>query len=268
MNLKEKLSFSVLSFMLLSACSGGSGNSGNGDNARAQGSHYVNWESIPAEFHPSVEEVTFSLGGIEKLNVDVFGFREDVELRYSSDISPEQGLVRVYKVWKKSATWGFWGYQNNGKNLDVSTSGSYHCTIGVANGQIKELEGGCYVRVEIILPVNVEIEVYNSRTLITKRYIPIDNETFLRALDDATWSNDKFTVIENFLASYTGSKKPSLNCYELSKVLREFLRTEEKFSVLRRLHSVISDREKLGPMIESEFSYFERQEARAIVGLN
>lgn len=118
------------------------------------------------------------------------------------------------------------------------------------------------------LPVGAEIEVYNLTHLITKRFIPIDNESFLDQLDDATWAEDIFTVIENFLASYSGSKKPSLTTYELGKAFHEFRRSDNRFKTLRRLQSFVSDRHNLESMIADEFSHFDRIEARKIVGLN
>ncbi len=261
----------VLICAVLAGCGGGSGSSGgnkdNGENT-PQKTSYVNWETVPSNFHPSTDDISFRTDGIEKINVDAFGFDEDVEVIYSQNIPANEGALRIFKVWNKQASWGDLRPRPNGKNLDLKNYGSYQCSISVQNGQIVALEGGCYVKLQIFLPVGAEIEVYNIGQLITKKYIPMKNETFLEAIHDATWADDKFVVIENYLASYTGSKKPSLTSYELGKVIHEFMKSEEKFKALRRLHAVVSDRQNLGTMIETEFNYFDREEARRIVGLN
>jgi hypothetical protein len=137
----------------------------------------------------------------------------------------------------------------------------------VQNGQIVELKGGCYVKVQIIMPIGSEIEVYNKGVLLTNRFIAMDNITFLEQLDDATWAVEKFVVIENFVTSYVGNKVPTLTCEELGKVIDEFTKGEDQLKALRRLHFYVSDRGNLWKMIDDEFGHFEKEEARKIVGL-
>jgi hypothetical protein len=261
-------SFLIALFSLaLLGCGGGSGGSDDNQNKKPQKPSYVNWDSVPSDFHPSIDEISFNFGAAEKINVDAFGFDRDVELIYSSELATDEGLLRIFKVWHKQASWGNLQTQNKGKVLELNTYGTYQCSIRVQNGQIVALEGGCYVKVQVIMPKSSEIEVYNVGALISKRFIPMDNESFFEALRDATWSDDKFLVIDQFLASYTGSKRPALNSEELGKVLKQFSRSEEKFKVLRRLHALVSDRESLRSVIEREFNYFDQDEAKKIVGL-
>ena len=121
---------------------------------------------------------------------------------------------------------------------------------------------------QIFLPVGAEIEVYNVGALISRRFIPIDTETFLKNVDSATWSSEKFAAIEDFMNSYAGTTKtPKLLAKQLGLVIHDFMMSEEKFKALRRLHRAVMDRENLGSMIESEFNYFDRDQARQIVGL-
>jgi hypothetical protein len=258
---------------ILIGCGGGSdgteGNNGDGKgNNKPQKASYVNWEAVPSDFNPSIDTIPFNNDGVEKINLDNFGFDKDVEVIYTNDVRINEGTLKIFKVWKKQVSWGYLEPKLTGKNLDLKSYGSYQCSIRVQNNQIVELEGGCYVKVQIMLPINSEIEVYNIGQLITRRFIPMDNETFFNQLNDATWADDKFTVIENYLASYVDSKKPSLTCNELGKIIHEFMYKEEKFKVLGRLHSIVSNRQNLSLMIESEFSYFDRGEARKIVGLD
>lgn len=265
----SRLSLIIGVASLLVGCGGSSG--GNGENNpanKAQPKNRVNWSAVPSEYNPSVEDTEFRTDGFEKIHMDAFGFNDDVEVVYSKDIPAGLGYLRIFKVWKKQASWGDLRPQPNGKTLDLKSDGNYQCSIQVRNGQITQLEGGCYVRLQVLLPVGSEVEVYNVGQLITKRFIPINTEDFLEQLNDATWAAAKFVVIENFLASYSElNKRPSLTAQELGIVVDEFNWKEEKFKALGRLHSVVSDRENLGKMIEDKFSDFERDEARRIVGL-
>ncbi|MNL01165.1 hypothetical protein D3C87_1216260 [compost metagenome] len=111
-----------------------------------------------------------------------------------------------------------------------------------------------------------EVEYYNAGKLISKRFIAMTNEEFLAALDDAR-HGQHMGVVDAYLASHQGRNKPVLNCEEVETVLKEFTYKEEKLVVLRKLHTFITDRENLNEMIEDSFNYFDRDEARRIVGL-
>lgn len=264
------IAFAVFTGALTSACSGSSGSSGagGGGNTKPQRPDYVNWDSVPTEFNPSIDEVKFqTTNNLEKIHVDFFGFNEDVDVIYTNDLSTGNGLIKIFKVYAKSASWGRVNSESVGKNLEIKSYGTYQCSIRIENQQIQALEGGCFVRVQILLPIGSELEVYNLGELISERFIPMTNEDFLKRIDDADFSDDKFAVIETFLASYTGTKKPALASRELGTIINEFMQSSEKFQVLRRLQLVVSDRQNLRAMIEREFGYFDREEALKIVGL-
>lgn len=270
-NFFKTTSVLFLTITILVGCGGSSG--GNGDNTNNQlnkpaPANRVNWSAVPSEYNPKIEDTEFRTDGFEKIYVDMFGYDKDVEVVYSNDVPVGFGYLRLFKVWAKQASWGGLNQSANGKSFNLKNYGQYQCSIRVQNGQITQLEGGCYVRLQVFLPVGSEIEVYNVGKLITKRFIPINTEDFLEQIDRATWADDKFAVIENFLSSYSGTNKsPSLSSQQLGTVIGEFMRSEEKFKALRRLHSIVSDRENLGKMIEDKFGYFDREEARRIVGL-
>lgn len=255
--------------LLVNACGGSSSSDSKGDNGNnPQAQNRVNWSTVPAEFNPRIEDVEFSTTGFNKLNVDVFGFNDDVEVIYSNEISQGRGYLRLFKVWKEQANWGSLRPNPRGSILELRNFGTYQCSIQIRNGQITELNGGCYVRIQIYLPVGSEIEVYNVGQLITKRFIPVSTDEFLEQIDDASWAEDKFAVIESFLASYSStSRSPSLTADQLGIVISEFSWTEEKLKALGRLHTFVSDRENLGRMIDAKFSYFDREKARGVVGL-
>lgn len=266
------LKFTLVSLVavFLGACGGSPSDGADGNNPanKPQPKNRVNWSTVSSDFNPHIDEIDFRTDGFSKINIDAFGFNDDVEVVYSHEITAGEGYVRIYKVWKEQASWGDLRPRPNGDTLDLKSYGTYQCSIRITNGQIVELKGGCYVRLQVFLPVSAEIEVYNVGKLITKRFFPMSNSDFLKQLDDATWASDKFAVIENYLWSYEGTnKKPSLTAYELGMVIGEFSWKKEKLKALSRLHSIVSDRENLENMIDENFSPFERGEARRIVGL-
>jgi len=256
--------------ILISGCSKDSNNSqGAGGNSPDNPTrNRVNWEGVSSDFNPRVDDYNIQTQAAEKINLDLFGFSDDVEVLYSKDIPMGLAALKVYKVWKKQASWGNLDQSQKGNQLDIRYYGSYQCSIRIRNGQISELEGGCIVRAQLTLNPNAEIEVYNIGKLISKRFFPMDNEAFFRDLDRASFAKDKWAVIENYLHSYkvTG-KSPALKAEELGEVIDQFIAKEDKFKVLRMLHSYVTDRGNLAAMIEAEFGYFDREEARRIVGL-
>lgn len=253
------------SILVLAACNGS--DSSNSQNNSKNSGHYVNWESVTPDFNPSINTISFQTNGVEKINLDAFGFENDVRVIYSPDLQPTEGLLKIYKVWRKQATFGSMSPVQDGKILKLYNYGEYVCSIRVQNGRITDLEGGCYVRVELTLPVGAEIEVYNVKRLITKRFISISTEEFLKSVRSATWPKDKFAVISDYLSSYTATRKPSLTSRQLGDVIQEFMMTDDKLAVLDRLHTIVSDRNNLTFMIEDKFTYFDREKARRIVGM-
>ena len=259
----------VAMVLWLAACANNSDdkNGGGGGGPGPQGNR-INWSSVPANFHPTTEDFAFRIENIEKISVNAFSFKDDAEVVYSDDVAPNTGYVRIFKVWNESVSWGNHSVRSSGKTVELQSSGVYQCQITVTNNQITKLKGGCYVRLQVVLPKAVEIEVYNLGQLISQRFIPIDAETFLENFDDASFDEEKFAAIEEYLNSYTGmAKKPNLTALQLGKVVGDFPFSDDKFKALERLHAVVSDRENLGAMIEEKFSRFDQPKARQICGI-
>ncbi len=103
--------------------------------------------------------------------------------------------------------------------------------------------------------------------MISKRFIPVDSETFIQNFKDARFSDEK-AAIEDFISSYNGmNKTPKLTSNQLGIAVNGFSFKEEKFDTLRKLHLYIIDRQNLNAMIEKEISYFDREEAKKTCGL-
>ena len=253
----------VIMFISLSACSKSSENNSN----VTSNPNRVNWESIPSEYNRRIEDINFSTVGIERIKVNVFGFDKDAEVVYSSDLAANTGVLKLYIV-SESGSSGDTRPRMDGKNLELSSSGRYECKIRTHNGNVVEVKGACYVRLQLILPVGSEVEVYNVEKLISRRFIPIDSDTFLKNYDRAVWEEQKFAAIEDYIESYSGiSRSPSLSSQQLGYVVRGVMMSQSKFKVLARLHAYVFDRANLAKMIDDQFSYFDRPEARRIVGL-
>lgn len=228
----------------------------------------VHWESVPSEFNPEVKDTTFETNGINTIKLNIFGFKDDVEVVYTSDLAENTGMMRLFSVYKDSASWGGLTVKASGSTLDISKYGTYQCSIKVSNGQVTAVKGGCYVRLQVFLRPGTEIEVYNVGSLISRRFIPVDPESFIKNVDDASFDKDKFAAIDDFIGSYRDlGKTPTLLTRHLSVVIDEMSGRDNTLEALRRLHSYVTDRENLPAMIESEINYFDREEARRIVGL-
>lgn len=227
----------------------------------------VDFKSIPSEYNPSVTEVEFATDGIERIDVNMLNNENDLDVVYA-DIPANTGRIRVYKVWKKEATFGDVQTRTRDNGVVIENYGRYACSITVTNSQITALEGGCYLQMQVILPAGARIEVYFVDRLMSQRFFPMSTAVFLQNIRRVFRVEEKFAAIEEFLATYVGmSSAPSLSTEQLQTVFREFFRGEEKLKVLSRLHTAVSDRDKLPALLDREFMFRERDEARRITGL-
>lgn len=151
---------------LISGCGGNPDGQGSGPKKPKQNSNRVNWSSIPTDFNPSITEDEFRTDGIENIHLQLLSFNRDVEVVYTADLLPGEAVLRVYKVWNKTPSWGGFFSSIQGKSLTLNHRGEYDCSIKIENGEIRDLSGGCYVRFQLVLPLGAEINVYNSGTLI------------------------------------------------------------------------------------------------------
>ncbi len=262
----KALSFFVLATALTTACSKSS------DETKGQGgagkANALDWSQVSSEFNPSTDVIEFEMQGAPKLDVSLFGGEKDVNLFYVDDLQPNTGRIKIYKVWKKQASWGQVNTRVSNETLSVTNTGSYQCSINIKNGRIQDLEGGCYVRIDISMPRGSQVEVYSAGRLISQRFMAMSNQALIRGVDNAAWKDQKFAVIDSYLDSYRAvGRSPALNAKELGQVVGEFSWKEEKYTALRKLQAYVYDRENLLKMIEDNFNYFDQAEARRICGL-
>ncbi len=230
----------------------------------------VDWQSIPAEFHPSIDEseVEYSASETKYIDLNQFGFDKDVEVVYSNALKSGHATLKIYKVWADVAQWPALYVRQSSETLEIKSSGTYQCSISIKNNRVESVKGGCYLRIQLVLPEGAEIEVSNVGVLITKRFFAMSNEVLLQKMRRASFDKDKHAAIEEFLGTYSSvGKTPSLLSEELGNVLDQFAWAKEKLKALRSLHAYVTDRQNLGAMIDKEFGHFEREEARGIVGL-
>jgi hypothetical protein len=269
----SKLIASVFFLSVLTACGANVhiGN-GKGDDTGTQpqtNPDRLNWAAVSSEFNPEVVDTSFRTDGIAKIDLHLFEFERDGSVIYSNAIPANTGLLKVYRVWKKSASWGrLLQTTTNDRRLKLEDEGEYMCSIRIQNGAITALEGGCYVRVELYLPIGSTIEAYNGEKLLTQRFIPVTNEEFLKSIDNAMRPEEKFAVLNDYLDSYTAIRsRASLTATQAGQAIGQFVWADDKFKALGLLNSTISDRENIGKMIDDKFSYFDREKARQIAGI-
>lgn len=265
---KKYSQFFVALIVFIFVGCGKSSNETSDGGVAGQQANRLNWSSIPSEFHPEIFEENFQTMNMNRIYVDMFGFKNDVEVTYSSTLAQGQGYLRIYSVFKDSGSRGSFSASTSGQNLLLNRYGTYQCSIKIQNGNITAVKGLCFVRLQVVLPVGTEIEVYNIKQLISRRFIPVEAEDFLKNFKDASFADGKKAVIADYIASYSGmSRVPQLTADQLGVVVDGFSFKEDMFDVLRKLHVYVLDRQNLAAMIEKEFSYFDRDEAKRICKL-
>ncbi|MES2801968.1 MAG: DUF4476 domain-containing protein [Bdellovibrionota bacterium] len=264
MNKCSRLLVLILAAVLV-GCGDKSNN--NTDGAVEELRNRIDWNSIPSEYNPSVFEEDFNTQDVNRVFVDMFGFDDDVEVVYTDSLAKDQGYLKIYTVLKGSGSRGSFSSTIEKKNLNLERFGSYRCSIQIKNNKIAELEGLCIVRVQVYLPVGAELEVYNINQLLTRRFIAMDNQTFIKNFKSASFKENKNAVINDYLSSYAAiNKRPALLSAELGVVIDGFS-FSDKLEALKKLQAYVVDRENIGQMIDSKFSHFDRPEARRICGL-
>ncbi|HXH30558.1 MAG TPA: DUF4476 domain-containing protein [Bacteriovoracaceae bacterium] len=252
----------LLVLVLLFAASCGDKKTGN----KSKASDYVKIEAIAAEFNPREIEYSFDVKGFEKIKFDLFGFDKDFMISYSPTLPANSAKFTAYTVSKgEHQSIGNYKTTASGTELLISEkNGTYYCSISAVNGVIRELDGTCYIKIHITLPLNLKAEVYNAGVLKSKMLFPISSADLLTEYEKTSFDQERREVLSKFKESHriTG-KQIKLTSAVLGRIIHRV--SFDKLSFLRDLHSYVQDRENLGEMIDKEFTHFDAIEARRIV---
>lgn len=235
-----------------------------------QSTNEIEWEKVPAKYNPSTEQFDFLITDVKRLYVSPFGNANNVKIVYSNNVKSPNGFLKNYKVWQNQASWGYLGsdFQVGGK-LEVNHYGNYQCSIRIVNREITELDGGCYVKIEIHLPVNSKVEVYYASNRISELFHEMTLEELTKSLESALNDSYGLSILDDFIESHKiNSKKPAMASRELGSILDFFEQVESKYEVLSKLNLYITDRRNLLEMVNEQFSISQRPRALAILGLD
>lgn len=126
----------------------------------------VRWEEIDSSFNPEIETIEFSSGDAHRLNVNLFGFR-NAYVSYGR-VPANTVRIEIYKVFKNRAEWGApTSRLSNGVMTIRNGGGVYECSMRIEDSKITAVDGGCYVRINIVLPPGSALDVYNAGQLIS-----------------------------------------------------------------------------------------------------
>ncbi|MFN8790941.1 MAG: DUF4476 domain-containing protein [Bdellovibrionales bacterium] len=236
--------------------------------SKPQPDNRVNWSTVPSKFNPDLHHLTIRTKSVDRIDLDIFKFIDDVEVLTSADVPTDSALLRLFWVSLIPDMRPELKVEVKGRRLSVSGVGQPTCLIRIREGQIEALEGGCYVRLQILFPPKARVEAYNLGKLLTSRFIPLTFEELISGLAKAEASFRKFAWIREYLLSYTSnSKTPTMTTEQLGFVLDFFSDRRERLAVLDQLHRILTDRNNIPSFIDKKFHPSDRDEARAIVGL-
>lgn len=235
---------------------------------KPQPGNRVNWSTVPPEFNPDLHHLSVPTKSIQRLDLDIYKFADDVEVVTSADVPADWALLRLFWVSSNPEMRPKLKVERDGPRTKISGVDQLACLIRIREGQIESLEGGCYVRLQIVFPPKARVEVYNLGKLLTDRFVPLSFEELMSGLAKAETSNKKFAWIREYLVSYTSNSKiPTMTTEQLGFVLDFFSNRRERLEVLSELHRTLTDRNNLPSFIERKFHPNDRDEARSIVGL-
>ncbi len=123
------------------------------------GPDMVAWANVPSDFNPDIKTSTFSVVGIQKIELSIFS-SGNVQVNYLPNLDPAAATIKSFTVHKNSGSFGSIELNPKGSVLEVESIGEYACSIETSNGAITKLDGLCVVHTEINLPDTAQVEVY------------------------------------------------------------------------------------------------------------
>ncbi|QDK45826.1 hypothetical protein DOM22_12035 [Bdellovibrio sp. ZAP7] len=263
MNLNKFAFSSLILSLLLTSCSPDQQHPSDFDHE----TNTILWENVGSEFNPQSSQNDVDIKDVEKILVNVPSAADKVIVKYSTTLPANTAIVKIFTISKDSLTSSNFRRGRRNNTIEMSDP-SQPCKLTVENGHIKDVNGYCYARIEIHLRENAPVEVYSGSKIITDHYYPVSLADLMKRLEDCHEDSERLAQVADFSSSYseTGVRIP-LYTTDLVPILRKFQTTNPKLQVLRLVQIYIVDRDQLEKMIEEEFEYFDRAEARKIVGL-
>lgn len=251
--------------MTLVACGGSGLNSGGGASGKA---HSINWSGIPAEYHPTAHVTKFAPTDKETVTLALGQGIDGTDVVYDAKLAANEVHIITYLVSRAAAPAADLSLKPNDKDLIVQ-DGLGNCEISARNGQITALKGTCVLWREVVISPTSALEIYNSAgQRLSRRVRGTSFKTLLSQLKQAFTDNDRTSAVLEFIQSHSDLKQvPTLTSEDLGQILHSYAFDDGKFATLRRLHGYTANRSELEAMIDKEFSYFQRNTAREIVGL-
>ncbi len=225
--------------------------------------------NVSAKGFKASKTYTVDLEGVNYINVSK-GAMKSLKLVYKKGLTEGKFVVKSVGESRTKADQVLnFTSDYEGDSIKIYNSNfNYSCELQTRNGKITKIKGGCLQSGSLTLPKGAKIEVYDGEKRLSKMFFPMTIDVYLEKLDDAFPSDEQLKVINEFVKSYKATKtKLELLSEHLQKSLDEFSFDNDKFTVLKKLHSYVTDRENLEEVIEDQFSYFDQEKARKIVGL-
>ncbi len=143
----------------------------------------------------------------------------------------------------------------NGEVTIGSRLSLYSCQISMFNGNITFIKGGCFFKTTVFLPTNSTVEVYSDGALKTERVKGMPNSELIALIDEASFSEEKLKLVDEYLNSYKGRGTPSLSAQELGHIIEEISMSTEQMIAFKKLAPFVSDKSNLPEAIEESFSF-------------
>ncbi|UYL07804.1 DUF4476 domain-containing protein [Bdellovibrio sp. SKB1291214] len=231
-------------------------------------SNTILWENVSADYNPQVSQNDMDVKDVQKIIVNVPSAADKVNVIYSATLPADTAIIKVYTISKDSLTSS--GLRRGRVNNIIEMSDrTQSCNLKAAEGRIKYLKGYCYARIDVHLREGAAIEVYSGSRIITNHFQTISLVELMSRMHESQDDTSRLQNVADFAASYSEtSQRASIYTSDLTAILRQFQATAPKLQTLRLLHIYVTDRDQLENMIETEFEYFDRAEARRIVGLS
>ena len=267
LKLRTFMKNSVMLLLLLAmACSKSDGSKSSPDAK----SRTINYAQAAEDFSLEEDAFGFRTPGHDyiRMSVPLNDNYDDFKVVY--DQPQGEGFIEITSVVNGSSSENLEIQYSDNREIVLISSGwsQYYCSISISNDVITDVDGKCALKVRVHLPAGARIEIYNNGELKSKRFFGMKEEDFKEYFNSQRSDEDRIKALGSYIKSFShvGSVL-DLEGEVLEYVLRKMNFPDDKMKAFRILHRYISDRVELKKIVDSVFSYFDRQDAYRIAGL-